>query len=103
MSDMIKKMIFTGIGLAAVSKEKIEESIKEMIAKGNLTEQEGRKFVDEMSGYSEKARSELEKQVNGYVEKAIDRMGLVRKRDLDEIQEAIVAIQKRLEKEEQQQ
>ena len=98
---MIKKMIFTGIGLAAVSKDKIEESVKEMIAKGNLTEQEGRKFVDEMSGYTEKARDELEKQVNGYVEKAIDRMGLVRKRDLEEIQEAIVAIQKRLEKDEE--
>ena len=72
-----------------------------MIAKGNLTEQEGRKFVDEMSGYTEKAWDELEKQVNGYVEKAIDRMGLVRKRDLEEIQEAIVAIQKRLEKDEE--
>ena len=98
MSDMIKKMIFTGIGLAAVSKEKVEDSVKEMIAKGNLTEQEGRKFVDEMTGYSEKARGELEKQVNGYVEKAIDRMGLVRKSDIEEIQSAVLAIQKRLEK-----
>jgi len=102
MNDMIKKMIFTGIGLAAVSKEKIEESVKEMITKGNLTEQEGIKFVEEMSGYSEKARVELEKQVNGYVEKAIDRLGLVRKKDLEEIQTTVLAIQKRLEKDEQQ-
>lgn len=100
MSEMIKKMIFTGIGLAAVSKDKIEESVKEMITKGSLTEQEGRKFVEEMSGYSEKARTELEKQVNGYVEKAIDRMGLVRKSDLDELQSSILAIQKRLEQDE---
>lgn len=101
MSDIIKKMIFTGIGLAAVSKEKIEDSVKDMIAKGNLTEQEGRKFVEELSGYSEKARGELEKQVNGYVEKAIERMGLVRKRDLEEIQATIAAIQKRLEKDDE--
>ena len=100
MSEMIKKMIFTGIGLAAVSKDKIEESVKEMITKGSLTEQEGRKFVEEMSGYSEKARTEFEKQVNGYVEKAIDRMGLVRKSDLDELQSSILAIQKRLEQDE---
>lgn len=97
MSDLIKKMIFTGIGIAAVSKEKIEESVKEMIAKGSMTEQEGRKFVEEMTGYTEKAKSELEKQVNGYVEKAIDSMGLVRKRDIEEIQSTILAIQKQLE------
>ena len=102
MSDIFKKMIFTGIGLAAVSKDKIEDTVKEMIAKGNVTEQEGRKFVDEMSTYSDKARTELEKQVNGYVEKAIDRMGLVRKRDLEELQTAILAIQQRLEQNEQQ-
>jgi polyhydroxyalkanoate synthesis regulator phasin len=100
MSDLIKKMIFTGIGLAAVSKEKIEDSVKEMITKGNLTEQEGRKFVEEMTGYTEKARGDLEKQVNEYVEKAINRLGLARKRDLEEIQAAVEAIQQRLEKSE---
>jgi polyhydroxyalkanoate synthesis regulator phasin len=102
MNDVFKKIVFTGIGLAAVSKEKIEDSIKEMIAKGSVTEQEGRKFVEEMTGYSEKARIELEKQVNGYIEKAIDRMELVRKDDLQELHEAIAALQKGLEKEEQQ-
>ena len=98
MTDLMKKMLLTGIGFAALSKEKIEESVKEMIAKGNLTEQEGRKFVDEMTGNAEKARLELEKQVNGYVEKAIDSLGLVRKKDLEEIQEALLAIQKKIEK-----
>lgn len=98
MNELFKKMLLTGIGFAALSKEKIEDSVKEMIAKGNMTEQEGRKFVDEMTGNAEKARLEMEKQVNGYVEKAIDSLGLVRKKDLEEIQEALLAIQKKVEK-----
>ena len=69
-----------------------------MVAKGSMTEQEGRKFVEEMSGYAEKTKTEIEKQVNGYVEKAIDRMNLVRKSDLEKIQSSIEAIQRQLEK-----
>lgn len=98
MSDIFKKMMLTGIGLAAVSKDKLDEIIKDMIAKGSMTEQEGRKYVEEMTGYAEKAKDELEKQVNGYVEKAIERMDLARKRDIEELQAAVLDIQKKLDK-----
>lgn len=96
MNDILKKMMLTGIGLAAVSKDKVEEIVKDLIAKGSMTEQEGRKYVEEMTGYAEKAKDELEKQVNGYVEKAIERMDLARKSDIEELQAAVLDIQQKL-------
>ena len=103
MSEILKKMMLTGIGLAAVSKDKLDEIIKDLIAKGSMTEQEGRKYVEEMADYAEKAKVELEKQVNGYVEKAIERMDLARKRDIEELQTAVLDIQKKLETQEDKQ
>lgn len=85
MKDLLKKTLLTGIGLAAISKDKLEELSKEMIDKGNMSEEEGRKFVAEMFDYGEKAMDGLEKQVNRYVEKAINRMELVRKSELEEL------------------
>lgn len=99
MGDIIKKAILTGIGLAAVSKDKIEEITKDMVSKGNMTEQEGRKFVEEMTGYAEKARSDLENRVSGYVEKAVDRMGLVKRSDVEELHAEISELRKRLDQE----
>lgn len=101
MTDILKKMMLTGIGLAAVSKDKLDEIIKDMIAKGSMTEQEGRKYVEEMTSYAEKAKSEFEKQVDNYVEKAIERMDLARKRDLEELQAAVLDIQEKLKKAEE--
>ncbi len=98
MTDILKKMMLTGIGLAAVSKDKLDEIIKDMIAKGSMTEQEGRKYVEEMTNYAEKAKGEFEKQVDNYVEKAIERMDLARKQDLEELQATVLDIQKKLEK-----
>lgn len=96
MKELIKKTMMTGIGLAAVSKEKIEELVKEMIEKGNMTEQEGSKLVQEMVGYAEKTKGDLEKQVDKYIEKALDRMDIARKSDIKELQTAIKEIQDRL-------
>jgi polyhydroxyalkanoate synthesis regulator phasin len=100
MKELLKKTVLTGIGFAAISKDKIEEIIGEMIEKGSLTEQEGKKFVEEIVGYADKTRAELEKQVDNYVEKALKRMDVVRKSDLIEMQTAIHEIQKRLEERE---
>lgn len=85
MMDLFKKTMLTGIGLAAISRDKLEDLTRELIDKGNMTEEEGRKFVAEMFEYGEKAMDGLEKQVNTYVEKALNRMELVRKSELEEL------------------
>lgn len=98
MKDLFKKSLLTGLGFAVVSKEKLEETVKEMIDKGNLTEKEGEKLVEEMVGYADKTKGEMEKQIDKYVEKAINRLGLARKSDLQELQSSIMLIQQQLEK-----
>lgn len=97
MKDLLKKSMLAGLGFAVVSKEKIEESVRELIEKGNISEQEGRKLVQEMIGNAEKAKGDMEKMVDKYVEKALNRMDIVRKSDLQELQNSIADIQQRLD------
>lgn len=97
MIDFIKKAMFTGIGLASITKDKVEEVAKEFIEQGNLTEKEGRKLVDEMMDYSEKSRGELESQIDKYVEKAISKLDLARKSDIDELKGEIQALKQKTE------
>jgi polyhydroxyalkanoate synthesis regulator phasin len=96
MSDILKKAFFTGLGVAALSKDKLEEISKDFTEKGNMTEQEGRKFVEELSGYADRARGELEKQADVYVEKALKRTDLVRKSELYELRATVEELQTKL-------
>lgn len=96
MIEFIKKAMFTGLGLASITKDKVEEVAKEFIEQGNLTEQEGRKLVKEMMEYSEKSRGELEGQVEKYVEKAIDKLDLARKSEIEELKEKILELQQKV-------
>lgn len=96
MSDLLKKTFLTGLGVAALSKDKLDEISKDLTEKGNMTEQEGRKFIEEMSGYADRAKGELEKQVDAYVEKALKRIDLVRKPELDELRATVEDMQAKL-------
>lgn len=89
MIDIVKKSMLAGIGLASITKEKIEEVAGDLMKQGRLTEQEGRKFVEEMLGYAEKTKGDIEKYIDKSIEKTIAKLDLVRKSDLDDLKASI--------------
>lgn len=96
MKDMLKNILYTGVGAAFLTKEKIEELKAELIDKGNLTREEGKEFVDDLIKKSEKAKDELELWINQRVEEQIKRLNLATsdevadlKRKVEELQVAI--------------
>jgi polyhydroxyalkanoate synthesis regulator phasin len=96
MFDMIKKAMLTGVGLAAMTREKIEEMARELTEKGEMTEKEGRELVDELMKKSEKAKKDLETKMEDIVEKVLGKMNLATKEDISKIEKRL----KRLEKKE---
>lgn len=96
MFDIIKKAMLTGVGLAAMTRDKIEEMAKELTEKGEMTEKEGRELVDELVKKSEKAKKDLETKMEGIVEKVLVKMNLATKEDISKIEKRL----KRLEKKE---
>jgi len=77
MSDVIeiaKKTLLTGIGLALVAKDELEDIVGDLEKKLNLTEKEGKKFLDELQQKYDKTQKKLEdrveKSVNDFLQKA---------------------------------
>ncbi len=97
MIEFIKKAMFTGIGLASLTKDKVEEVANEFVEQGNLTEQEGRNLVQEMMDYSEKSRTELEGRIDIYIEKSIAKLDLARRGDIEDLKSQIVDLKKKIE------
>jgi polyhydroxyalkanoate synthesis regulator phasin len=45
MAKLFKKVLYTGVGLVANTAEKVQNTIDELVKKGSLNEDEGKKVV----------------------------------------------------------
>jgi len=97
MIDLIKKTMFTGIGVAALTKEKIEEIAQEFVDRGKLSEKEGEKIIQEMIDKSEESKEELKKQIDQMIGTSIDKMQLARASELEDLRAEVGALKKKLE------
>jgi len=89
MLDAIHKMFLAGVGLAAMTKDKIDEHIKELVEKGKLSEKEGREIADEMLKKSKQAKDDLEKQVEKQVQQTLKALQITSKEDIEKLEARI--------------
>jgi len=85
MLDSIHKMFLAGVGFAAMTKDKIDEHIKELVEKGKLTEKEGREMADDMLKKSKQAKEDLEKQVEKLVQQTLETLQIPSKKEVEEL------------------
>ena len=58
--EMVKNMVYAGVGLATMTTEKVKETIDELVEKGRISDTEGKKIVDDFFSSTEKRREEFE-------------------------------------------
>jgi polyhydroxyalkanoate synthesis regulator phasin len=97
MIDLVKKAMLTGIGVASLTKDKIEEIAKEFARQGKLSEQEGEKLVREMVSKTEESKQDLKKQINDLIEATLAKTQFVKPADLEELHREVAALRKEIE------
>ena len=63
MDELFKKFLYTGVGLASLTAEKLQETVDEMVGKGKVSKDEGKKIVDEFIDRVDDQRSDFEKRM----------------------------------------
>ena len=63
MLNIIKKSMLTGIGLALIAKDEVEDLVKELVNKGKMSENEGTKFLDDLQKRYDETQKKLEEKV----------------------------------------
>ena len=99
MLEFIKKAMFIGLGLAFMTKEKIEEFSKELVEKGKLSETEGKEFIDELQKKSEEARKKVEDQIKNSVKDTLKKMNIPTRDDLLKLEKQVEELKKFLKEE----
>lgn len=96
MEDTFKKILYTGLGAVSLAKTKIDEVVDELIDRGRLSREEGEKIVKDFKKDSATSKEAMEKEVNQWMEKALDRMDIARKKDMEDLQKQVEELQKRV-------
>ena len=63
MLNIIKKSMLTGIGLALIAKDEVEDLAKELVNKGKMSENEGTKFLEDLQKRYDQTQQKLEEKV----------------------------------------
>ncbi len=63
MIDLIKKTMMAGIGLALKTRDEVKMWLKIFLKRVPMSEQEGKKFLDELLGRYDEAKAKMEDRV----------------------------------------
>jgi len=89
MFDLMKKSLLTGIGLALKTKDEMEDLIKELQKKGEMSESEGRRFLDEARQSYDEAQEKLEKRIEKSVKDFLKKTSIVTTDELKDLKKEI--------------
>ncbi len=92
--DVIRNAMLAGFGV----QEKVREFIDDLVKKGELSESQGAKLVKEWSDKFEKNTTDISKSVNEVVTKALEKMNLPTKDDIQKVNEKIDSLASRVAK-----
>ncbi len=93
MKETLKNILYTGIGIAFLTKDKIEELKADLVEKGRISQEEGRQFVDDLLRRSEKARDQLDLWINKRVEERIEQFNLATRDELADLRRQVEELQ----------
>lgn len=96
--DTLEKAAYTGLGLVALTKEKLDEALEKAKKERGFTEEEGRAFAKEVKEHAEAARRKFEESVAVAVAKALPQFNLVKSGELEALRKRIVRLEKGLAK-----
>jgi polyhydroxyalkanoate synthesis regulator phasin len=94
MQDFIRKVKLISVGLFYMGKEKVEESVAELIKKGEITEKEGRALVSELVAKSKETTKELEGRIHKVMSDAQDKLHAPLKKEIDVLKKRIAKLEK---------
>jgi polyhydroxyalkanoate synthesis regulator phasin len=94
MTDIIKKTMLTGIGLALKTWDEVESFAKELVDQTRMSEKEGSKFLDELQKKYEESQKKLEVRVEKSVKQFLRKMDVVTRDDLKALKKEISELKK---------
>jgi poly(hydroxyalkanoate) granule-associated protein len=89
MSELIQKMFLAGLGAMALTKEKVEELVNDLVKRGEVAKKDQSKLLDEMLNAVEKGKQEISAFVHKEIEKALQTLDIPTRSEFEELKKKV--------------
>lgn len=100
MLEQIRKGLLAGFGAIFITKKKVEEVTKKLVAEGKLNQEDAERLAKELLATGERQWAELEKSVSEAVTKGLKSLDIGREREIEELKGRMDNLEKRLSEDE---
>jgi polyhydroxyalkanoate synthesis regulator phasin len=98
MKELLRNIIYTGIGAASLTKEKIEELLDDYVKQGKISQNEAEQFADELIKKTDSIKDSLDLVINQIIETKIKQLDIVTKDDFADLRRQVDELQIALNK-----
>ena len=98
MEDLIKKFVYTGVGIASLTAEKLQKSIDKLVDEDKISEKEGKKIIDEFFQKTESKKKDFESQISKITEEVIKKFDFSKAKEILDLNKRVKALENKISK-----
>ena len=96
--DILRTPILASVGAFSIAEEGIEKFVRDLVERGEASEKEGKKIVDDFRKRTRRNRKDFENRIDERIEKALRSFRLPTKKDIDALSRKIGKLENRVDK-----
>ncbi|MFP4373588.1 MAG: phasin family protein [Spirochaetaceae bacterium] len=98
MENPIRTGIYAGLGLALRTRDAVLETGRRLARESSMSEEEGRKFVDDLLKQTENTRSRLSGLIEERVAEVMQRLDVAKRSDIERLEKRIAELETQQQK-----
>lgn len=98
MKESIRKFGLIGAGLWAMTEDRVNELVKDLVDGGDISKEEGKRTVQDLVEESRKQRIDLEKKISDKIQDAISKADVFTRKDMHELESRLDILEDEIRK-----
>lgn len=88
-TEQLRDLFYTGVGFAAIAKEKVDDMVEDLRKQGKISKGDGERIVKDFVADTKTAREKFEKDVKSALTEVLEKAAYATKKELDNLKNRI--------------
>ncbi len=98
VTEIMKRVGLFGVGMWALTEEKIKDIADELVESGEIRKEEGKKFVRDLVEEQQKQKAEMEDKIYSKVQENMKKADMATKEEVMELKDTISRLEEKIDK-----
>lgn len=95
-AKLIEKSVYTALGAIAITYDATADMIKDLIERGKVAPDEGKRFIEDLSKRINKEKENIKKRAGDGLQGSAENMGIATKKDIEKLNNSIEQLTNRI-------